>query len=66
MIPEPDRAAALQAVVDDLVRRNWQQTVGEVFHVFFMRTLAEGGRGDVLERVYGRDTVGSFGQLSAD
>jgi alpha-L-rhamnosidase len=63
LIPEKDRDGALQAIVDDLERRGWQQTVGEVFHVFFMRALAEGGRGDVLQKVYGRDTVGSFGYM---
>jgi len=63
LIPEADRAGALQAIVDDLRRRGWQQTVGEVFHVFFMRALAEGGRQDVLEKVYGRDGVGSFGHM---
>lgn len=63
LIPEKDRAGALQAIVDDLERRDWQQTVGEVFHVFFMRALAEGGRGDVLQKVYGRETVGSFGYM---
>jgi alpha-L-rhamnosidase len=63
LIPEKDRAGALQAVVDDLAKRNWQQTAGEVFHVFFMRALAEGGRGDVLQKVYSREDIGSFGYM---
>jgi alpha-L-rhamnosidase len=63
LIPEMDREGALRAIVDDLERRDWQQTSGEVFHVFFMRALAEGGRGDVLQRVYSREGVGSFGHM---
>ena len=63
LIPEKDREGALQAVADDLAKRNWQQTVGEVFHIFFMRALAEGGRGDVLQKVYSREDIGSFGYM---
>jgi alpha-L-rhamnosidase len=61
LIPEADRAAALQAIVDDLEKRGYQQTVGEVTQVFFLRALAEGGRGDVLHRVYAREERGGYG-----
>jgi alpha-L-rhamnosidase len=63
LIPEGDRKGALQAIVEDLEARGWQQTAGEVFHVFFMRALADGGRGDVLQKVYSREDVGSFGHM---
>ncbi len=63
LIPEKHRAAALKAVIDDLENRGWQQTVGEVFHVFFIRALAEAGRGDILQKVYGREEIGSFGYM---
>jgi hypothetical protein len=61
LVPEKDRAAVLQGIVDDLERRDWQQTVGEVTQVLFLRALAEGGRNDVLHRVYSRENRGSYG-----
>ena len=63
LVPDSDRAAVLQAIVDDLQRRNWQQTVGEVMQVFFVRALAEGGRNDVLHRVYAREDRGGYGYM---
>ena len=61
LIPEADRAAVLQAIVNDLEQRQWQQTVGEVLQVFLIRTLADGNRNDVLHRVYSRENRGSYG-----
>ena len=63
LVPEQDRAAVLQAIVNDLEKRNWQQTVGEVLQVFFIRALAEGNRNDVLHRVYPRENRGSYGYM---
>jgi hypothetical protein len=61
LVPDQDRPAVLQAIVDDLEKRNYQQTVGEVLQVFFIRALAEGNRNDVLHRVYARENRGSYG-----
>jgi alpha-L-rhamnosidase len=61
LIPEEDRAEVLRAIVDDLEKRGYQQTVGEVTQVFFLRALAEGGRADVLHRVYAREERGGYG-----
>jgi alpha-L-rhamnosidase len=63
LVPPDDRTAVLQAIVDDLEKRNWQQTVGEVLQVFLIRALAEGGRNDVLHRVYNRENRGSYGYM---
>jgi len=63
LVPDQDREAVLQAIVDDLEKRNWQQTVGEVLQVFFIRALAEGNRNDVLHRVYARENRGSYGYM---
>jgi alpha-L-rhamnosidase len=63
LVPDQDRPAVLQAIVDDLEKRNWQQTVGEVLQVFFIRALAEGNRNDVLHRVYARENRGSYGYM---
>lgn len=65
LIPEADRAAALDAVVADLEARGWKQTPGEVLQVFLIRALAEGGRGDVLHRIYNREDIPSYGHMVA-
>jgi alpha-L-rhamnosidase len=61
LVPDADRAAVLQGILTDLEKRNWQQTVGEVMQIFFVRALAENGRNDVLHRVYSRQDRGSYG-----
>ena len=63
LVPEADRPAVLQAIIDDLEKRGYQQTVGEVLQVFFIRALAEGNRSDVLHRVYNRENRGSYGYM---
>jgi hypothetical protein len=63
LVPENDKQAVLDAVIADLAKRDWQQTPGDVGHVFFIRALAQAGRSDVLHRVYSRDGVGSYGGI---
>jgi len=63
LVPDADRPAVLQAIVDDLQKRDYQQTVGEVLQVFFIRALADGNRSDVLHRVYSRTNRGSYGYM---
>jgi hypothetical protein len=63
LIPEKGRAGAVRAIVDDLSKRGWQQTTGEVLHVFLIRALAENGRGDVLHKIYSREGPGSYGYM---
>jgi len=63
LIPEEDRKAVLQAIVEDIERHNYQQTVGEVMQVFLIRALSEGGRSDVLHRIYARENQGSYGYM---
>ena len=43
--------------------RDWQQTPGDIGHVYFIRALAEAGRSDVLHRVYAREGQGSYGGI---
>ena len=50
-------------IIADLAQRGWQQTPGDVGHVFFIRALAQAGRSDVLHRVYSREGVGSYGGI---
>jgi hypothetical protein len=63
LVPESDRQAVLEAIISDLQQRGWQQTPGDVGHVFFIRALAEAGRSDVLHRVYSREGPGSYGGI---
>jgi hypothetical protein len=53
----------VQDIIDDLKRRGWQQTPGDVGHVYFIRALAEAGRSDVLHRIYSREGTGSYGGI---
>jgi hypothetical protein len=63
VVPRSDRAALVEEIVADLKTRNWQQTPGDVGHVYFIRALAEAGRSEVLHRVYARDGLGSYGGI---
>lgn len=65
MVPAADRQMLVDDIVEDLRRRDWQQTPGDVGHVYFIRALAEAGRSDVLHRVYARDGKGSYGGILA-
>ncbi len=65
LVPENDRTGVLQKIVAELVRRGYQQTSGDVGHLFLIRALAEGGRSDVLHKVYSRTGLGSYGGILA-
>lgn len=63
VVPLADRAALVDEIVADLEKRGWQQTAGDVGHVYCIRALAEAGRSDVLHRVYSREGTGSYGGI---
>jgi alpha-L-rhamnosidase len=63
VVPTADRALLLADLIADLEKRGWQQTAGDIGHVYVIRALAEAGRSDVLHRVYSRDGVGSYGGI---
>jgi len=63
VVPQADRGALVAEIVEDLKKRGWQQTPGDVGHVYFIRALAEAGRSDVLHRVYAREGLGSYGGI---
>lgn len=65
LVPTEDRALLVEDIIADLEKRNWQQTPGDVGHVYFIRALAEAGRSDVLHRVYSRTGLGSYGGILA-
>ncbi|MEN6449392.1 MAG: family 78 glycoside hydrolase catalytic domain [Thermoguttaceae bacterium] len=63
LTPDADRKAVVDGIVADLAKRGWQQTPGDIGHVFLIRALAETGRSDVLHRVYSRESLGSYGGI---
>jgi hypothetical protein len=65
LVPPADRALLVEDIIADLEKRRWQQTPGDVGHVYFIRALAEAGRSDVLHRVYSRTGLGSYGGILA-
>ena len=65
LVPVADRALLVEDIIADLETRGWQQTPGDVGHVYFIRALAEAGRSDVLHRVYSRTGLGSYGGILA-
>jgi hypothetical protein len=65
LVPPADRALLVEDIIADLEQRDWQQTPGDVGHVYFIRALAEAGRADILHRVYSRTGLGSYGGILA-
>ena len=63
LVPPADRALLVDDLIADLEKRGWQQTAGDVGHVYFIRALAQAGRSDILHRVYSRDGTGSYGGI---
>ena len=63
LVPPADRALLMDEIISDLEHRGWQQTPGDVGHVYFIRALAQAGRSDILHRVYSRDGTGSYGGI---
>jgi len=65
LVPTEDRAAVLQKLIDELELRGYQQTSGDVGHLYFIRALSSMGRSDVLHKVYSRTGLGSYGGILA-
>lgn len=63
VVPEADRNMLVDDIIADLESRGWQQTAGDVGHVYVIRALAEAGRSDTLHRVYSREGLGSYGGI---
>jgi hypothetical protein len=61
LVPPSDRARWVEDIIAELEQRDWQQTPGDVGHVYFIRARAEAGRSDILHRVYSRQAKGSYG-----
>jgi hypothetical protein len=65
VLPADRWPALIEDIIADLQKRDWQQTPGDIGHVYFIRALARAGRSDVLHRVYARTGKGSYGGVLA-
>jgi len=65
VVPPADHDLLVEDIIADLKARDWQQTAGDIGHVYFIRALAGAGRSDVLHRVYSRRGTGSYGGILA-
>ncbi len=65
VVPKEDGDLLIEDMIADLDKRGWQQTPGDVGHVYFIRALAQAGRSDILHRVYSRSGTGSYGGIIA-
>ena len=63
MVPEDDRAAVLEHLVEDIRKRGNQQTAGDVGHRYLLQSLAKAGRSDVVFDMTDRTEVGSYGGI---
>lgn len=63
IVPEGDRALLVADIIADLEKRGYQQTPGDIGHVYFIRALAQAGRSDILHKVYSREGTGSYGGI---
>jgi hypothetical protein len=63
LVPLADRTLLVDDIIADLDQRGWQQTPGDIGHVYFIRALAQAGRSDILHRVYSRGGTGSYGGI---
>ncbi len=58
---EAHREAALATLVDDVVGRGYHPTAGDVGHRYFVQTLHEAGRSDILWRLATQTEAPSYG-----
>lgn len=65
VVPANLRGKLVDEIVSDLEKRGWQQTAGDIGHLYFIRALAEAGRSDILHKVYAREGKGSYGGVLA-
>ncbi|MFN3409288.1 MAG: alpha-L-rhamnosidase N-terminal domain-containing protein [Limisphaerales bacterium] len=65
VVPAGLRPSLVEDIIADLAARDWQQTPGDIGHVYFIRALAGAGRSDVLHKVYSREGKGSYGGILA-
>jgi hypothetical protein len=61
LVPSEDRAAVLNAVVQDVTRRGNALTAGDIGYRYLLRALAEGGRSDVVYAMNNQSTRPGYG-----
>jgi hypothetical protein len=63
MVPEADRAAVLDDLVQDIRRHDNGLTAGDVGYRYVLRALADGGRSDVIYDMNCRDDRPGYGYI---
>jgi hypothetical protein len=61
LVPPGAEPAVLNRIVEDLRRRDNQQTAGDIGYAYLVETLARHGRSDVLFDIASRTNLGSYG-----
>ena len=61
IVPENRAAPFLDRIVDDLARRGYQQTAGDIGYWYLLESLARNGRSEVIDRMVNRTNMGSYG-----
>lgn len=63
LVAPAHREAVLEKLVEDVRRRNYQQTSGDIGFRYLQEALLENGCSDVIEKMMQRETPGSYGGI---
>lgn len=63
VVPRDKRGAVFERIIEDLRKRNSQQTAGDIAFWYLIQALAEEGRSDVLFEIADRRDIGSYGYI---
>ncbi|WP_304062356.1 family 78 glycoside hydrolase catalytic domain [Pedobacter glucosidilyticus] len=61
LVEEPDKAAVLQNLIQDIQNRNYALTAGDIGYRYVLRVLEEAGRSDVIFNMNSRSDVPGYG-----
>lgn len=59
-VPESETSAAIQTIIADMRKRDWQQTAGDVGFHYLVRALADNGGSDAIFKMLARTELGSY------
>jgi len=63
LVEENHKQAVLDSIISDLVKRNYQQTAGDIGYHFLIETLEDNGHSDIIYKIANRNDVGSYGYI---
>ena len=64
LVPVGHESATLERIVQDIQRRNNQQTAGDIGHWYLLQALTQYGRSDVIYTLTARTNLGSYGYIA--